>query len=488
MIPKPTASMKQGSRSANSRKYILLNIFLFLLATKFDKSIQLTLSDCGSDYRRPEYTDISVDCGTEYISLAIKFCPVLYTGYNESELILNSVINDPDCQGTLDTTVSPPVTRFRFPLNSTLACGSNFITIRETGTGIFSDFSNIETVNISGVVRSSEITTGTVTYNAELKYYYSCSYPLEYLINNTQVDVASSTIAIKDNNGSFISTLNLRLFRDVNYTQPLVIPPLGIELRTNVFVQVEAINLTTQYFLLLDRCYASISDAPATRTFYDLFKPCGMGLLTKMLVNGEMQLARFSFPAFRFTEQQNQTVSTYYLHCITRLCEISTCTSFRQCRKRKRRDEVPIKPSPKGVTESTTITSPAITIRAENVVATKEEEVSISTKKPVDSSVGLGIAVGILAFACIMIVGMGALYYKRHWHNAPIKMPRSQKVLCYASSMSTSAEFTLVRVTQWTSSSQAKRHYIVKVRTQRKTDLSIMLDGERQCTVIFRSL
>ncbi|CAM4729910.1 unnamed protein product [Leuciscus chuanchicus] len=415
--------MIQGSHSGNNRKYILLNIFLVLLATKFDKSFQLTQSDCGSDYRHPEYTDISVECGTEYISLAIRFCPVLYTGYNESELILNNVINNPDCKGTVDTTVSPPVARFRFPLNSTNACGSSFITYQSPGTGVFSDFSNIETANISGVVRSSDITTGTVTYNAELKYYYSCSYPLEYLINNTRVDVSSSSIAVKDNNGSFISTLNLRLFSDINYTQPLQMPPIGIELRTNVFVQVEATNLTSQYFLLLDRCFASVSNAPTTNNFFNLFVPCEMDRLTKMLVNGEMQLARFSFPAFRFTEQQNQTVSTYYLHCITRLCEISTCATFRQCRKRKRRDVTPITPSD-GVTDSTTITSPAIIIRAENVVQTKDEDVSISTKKPVDSSVGLGVAVGILAFACIMVVGMGALFYKRHWHNAPSKMLR----------------------------------------------------------------
>lgn len=74
-----------------------------------------------------EYTDISVDCGTEYINLAIKFCPVMYTGYNESELILNSIMNNPNCQATVDTTVIPPVARFRFPLNSTNACGSNFV-------------------------------------------------------------------------------------------------------------------------------------------------------------------------------------------------------------------------------------------------------------------------------------------------------------------------------------------------------------------------
>ena len=35
--------------------------------------------------------------------------------------------------------------------------------------------------------------------------------------------------------------------QDSNYTSPLVIPPLGIELRTKVYVQVQATNLTAQY-------------------------------------------------------------------------------------------------------------------------------------------------------------------------------------------------------------------------------------------------
>lgn len=48
-----------------------------------------------------------------------------------------------------------------------------------------------------------------------------------------------------------------------------------------------------------------------------------------MLENGESQKARFYFPAFRFIEQQNQTISTYYLHCIIRLCEPSTCSTFK---------------------------------------------------------------------------------------------------------------------------------------------------------------
>src|SRR4029434_2682052 len=51
--------------------------------------------------------------------------------------------------------------------------------------------------------------------------------------------------------------------------------------------------------------------------------------MTTMTENGDSQKARFSFPAFRFIEQQNQSISTYYLHCITRLCEMSTCSQFK---------------------------------------------------------------------------------------------------------------------------------------------------------------
>ena len=56
---------------------------------------------------------------------------------------------------------------------------------------------------------------------------------------------------------------------------------------------------------------------------------CSIDQLTTMLENGDSQKARFHFPAFRFIEQQNETLSTYYLHCITRLCERSTCSTFK---------------------------------------------------------------------------------------------------------------------------------------------------------------
>uniref|UniRef100_UPI003AAA558D zona pellucida-like domain-containing protein 1 n=1 Tax=Centroberyx gerrardi TaxID=166262 RepID=UPI003AAA558D len=380
-------------------------IFL-LLASMVVRSSQLTLAECAGHVRRPQFTDISVECGTSSIGLAIEICPVIYTGYNESLLILNHML-EPACRGTLDETVNPPVARFNFPLNMTHACGSIFRTTSAAGTGIFSDFSNIQTVNISGLVRSSDPTAGTITYNAELKYFYSCAYPLEYLINNTQIDVSASSISVKDNNGSFISTLSLELFNDPNFSRPMVIPDLGIELRTNVYVEVKATNLTGQYHVLLDRCYASISPLPTNSSFFNLFVPCSKDQLTTMIQNGESQSARFYFPAFRFIEQQNEAVSTYYLHCITRLCEKSTCSVFKQCNRRKRsvQDETSA-----DITNFHTISSKEIVTKADDI---ESKEEPLATGENGDSAVGLGVAVGVLAFVCFVALAVAAVFYKR---------------------------------------------------------------------------
>ncbi|CDQ89827.1 unnamed protein product, partial [Oncorhynchus mykiss] len=61
------------------------------------------------------------------------------------------------------------------------------------------------TFNVSAVVRSYDPNIGTVTYNSELKYFYSCAYPLECLVKNTLVDMSASSVTVKNNNGSFIS-------------------------------------------------------------------------------------------------------------------------------------------------------------------------------------------------------------------------------------------------------------------------------------------
>ncbi|XP_059931452.1 zona pellucida-like domain-containing protein 1 [Gadus macrocephalus] len=370
----------------------------------------LSLSECGPFGRRPEYTDISVVCGTSDIELAIQICPAIYTGYNESLLLLNLVNDNNTCSGTLDVWAVPPVLRFSFPIRDGNACGSNFQTTNSPGTGIFSDYSNTQNVNVSGIVQSFDPTIGTITYNAELKYYYSCAYPLEYLVNNTQVDVSASSVALKDKNGSFVSTLRMELFDDANYESPLIIPSLGVELRTKIYVQVVASNLTSQFHVFLDRCYASISPGPSDSTFFNLFVPCSIDPLTTMMENGDSQTARFSFSAFRFIEQQNETVSTYYLHCITRLCESAACSTFQTCNERRRRS-VTTAVVQEGLTEPSLLTVP-IKTKAEGTTTTKEEE-HPSGQGQNGGSIGLGIAVGVLLLVGAAAMLTAATFYRR---------------------------------------------------------------------------
>ncbi|KAF5886457.1 zona pellucida-like domain-containing protein 1, partial [Clarias magur] len=363
--------LEQKVLSSTKKWKMFLQVYLISIAVTAVSS-QL---NCAGFLRLPDYNDISVDCGTNYISLAIQICPAIYAGYNDSSLFVNSNTNDPNCKGTVDSTVVPPVLRFTFPIGTNNSCGSNFNTTSAPGTGIFSDFSNIQSLNISGLVKSVDTSVSVITYSTDLKYFYSCAYPLEYLINNTRLDVSSSAIAVRDRNGSFVSTLSLKLFSDATYATPLTIPTQGILLRSNVFVMVQASNLTSQYYVLLDRCYASVSRYPSTSTYFNLFVGCVRDPVTNITENGMSQTARFSFPAFRFTEQQNQSVSSYYLHCITRLCEVSSCVTFRTCAAGRRRREVNPTVSSNGLTDTTTLTSQLIITKPESYtdLATKEQ-------------------------------------------------------------------------------------------------------------------
>uniref|UniRef100_A0A8B9JGA0 Si:ch73-261i21.5 n=1 Tax=Astyanax mexicanus TaxID=7994 RepID=A0A8B9JGA0_ASTMX len=262
-------------------------------------------------------SDITVVCGPHRIDLRILLCPIYFGGYNETLMALNSVFNKPECMGTPVWSVDPPILQFQFPI---------------TETAISAYYSIVQYVNILGMVNSLDPGAGIITYHSKMIYLFSCRYPLQYLVNNTE----TSVLAINDNNGSFIQTLNMRLYEDNKYTTYLQMPPSGIQLKTRIYVQVRATNLTTRFNVMLDRCYASISPYPINTTYYDLFVGCTRDSQTVMGINGVSQEARFSFEAFRFVEHRNQTISTFYLHCATRLCESSACSSLRPVSQRKR--------------------------------------------------------------------------------------------------------------------------------------------------------
>ncbi|XP_077421150.1 zona pellucida-like domain-containing protein 1 isoform X1 [Vanacampus margaritifer] len=308
-------------------RLVLLVCHLGLLGTRGQIPPECVTSDTN---RPPENTDITVHCGTERMDLSIFLCPMYQALYNESLMVLNNQLND-ECFGVPDLTADPPVLNFSFPINgsSMSSCGNDFNIINQVGTGAFADFSNVQFANISGSVTSIDPSAGMITYRPQLLYMFSCLYPMQYILNNTELGVSGVNVAIKDNNGSFISTLSLELYEDDQYQTLLTIPETGLQLKTKIYAAVRATNLTDKFNVLLDRCYATTSPYPDFDSFYDLFVGCTRDEQTDVSLNGDSQVAHFSFEAFRFVEHKNRTVSTFYLHCVTRLCEVSSCESLK---------------------------------------------------------------------------------------------------------------------------------------------------------------
>lgn len=60
---------------------------------------------------------------------------------------------------------------------------------QEAGTGEFADFSSVQYINISGSICSTDPSNGAITYHQEVTYKFSCRYPLQYLVNNTEMNV-----------------------------------------------------------------------------------------------------------------------------------------------------------------------------------------------------------------------------------------------------------------------------------------------------------
>ncbi|MBN3310329.1 ZPLD1 protein, partial [Amia calva] len=192
-----------------------------------------------------------------------------------------------------------------------------------------SSFSNIQSVLIAGYIDTPKSSQGIISYSTDLYYYFTCRYPLEYFLNNTQILTSSVSLAMSDNNGSFISTLSMKLYNDSSYSSPLTVPDIGIPLQTLIYVEVSANNLTENFNVLLDHCFATPSPFNATGDDgHNFFIGCNKDVRTTIVKNGVGQKSQFFFEAFRFVQHRDKPISTLYLHCITRLCQPQDCQNL----------------------------------------------------------------------------------------------------------------------------------------------------------------
>uniref|UniRef100_A0A8B9JNK5 Zona pellucida-like domain containing 1b n=1 Tax=Astyanax mexicanus TaxID=7994 RepID=A0A8B9JNK5_ASTMX len=193
--------------------------------------------------------DISVYCGVQTITLKINFCPVLYSGYTIADLALNGRHADVHCRGFINNNTFPTAVLFSISLSTLEACGNTLVVSSAQGNNAYGNISLVQIGHISGYIDTPDPPT-VISYLPGLQYKFSCSYPLEYLVNNSQLASSSAAIAVKDNNGTFVSTLSLILFNDSSFIQQLSVPMAGLPLKTRVFAAVRATNLDRRYCII----------------------------------------------------------------------------------------------------------------------------------------------------------------------------------------------------------------------------------------------
>uniref|UniRef100_UPI003AB0DD42 zona pellucida-like domain-containing protein 1 n=1 Tax=Centroberyx gerrardi TaxID=166262 RepID=UPI003AB0DD42 len=380
----------------------------------------LSLYNCSSEFQRiPDNTDLMVDCGTSMITLEINLCTAQWAGFDPTGLALNGEHNKTECQGSLDTSVDPPIIRYQLPVNHSLEnpCRQSLQIVDEVpdSSGPFSAFSTIQSVIITGYIDTPSSDQGVISYSTDLYYHFSCRYPLEYLVNNTQIVASSVSVATSDNNGTFIDTLKISVYNDTNYGHPLVVPPTGLELRTRVYVEVKAINLTGNFHVLLDHCFATPSAYNMSNSEqHNFFTGCSVDTRTSVTSNGLSKIAQFNFEAFRFVEHRDQDKSSIYLHCILRLCEPTKCQELlNSCSNRRKRSLIPFGKEDKD--SATVSVGPLYTATEDRPAAAAYGGGEPSGREDVNVT---GLVVGLVfgsAAAVLLVLGGWFVIKKFYW-------------------------------------------------------------------------
>uniref|UniRef100_A0A9L0K4D8 Zona pellucida-like domain-containing protein 1 n=1 Tax=Equus asinus TaxID=9793 RepID=A0A9L0K4D8_EQUAS len=299
-------------------------LLLLLTMRVLPGSAQFNGYNCDANLhsRFPAERDISVYCGVQAITMKINFCTVLFSGYSETDLALNGRHGDSHCRGFINNNTFPAVVIFIINLSTLEGCGNNLVVSTIPGVSAYGNATSVQIGNISGYIDTPDPPT-IISYLPGLLYKFSCSYPLEYLVNNTQLASSSAAISVRENNGTFVSTLNLLLYNDSTYSQQLIIPSTGLPLKTKVFAAVQATNLDGRWNVLMDYCYTTPSGNPNDDIRYDLFLSCDT-IPHPVLDTGPSAPGSFG-SGFRFVKHKNQKMSTVFLHCVTKLCRADDC-------------------------------------------------------------------------------------------------------------------------------------------------------------------
>uniref|UniRef100_A0A3B3SAG6 Si:dkey-103g5.3 n=1 Tax=Paramormyrops kingsleyae TaxID=1676925 RepID=A0A3B3SAG6_9TELE len=273
--------------------------------------------NCSSVYDRiPGTEDLKVVCGTALITVDVNLCAAMWAGFDPARLAMNGKYNNSLCRGTIDAQADPPIVRFELPVNHT----------EESSCWQTLQTSSIQALVVGSYIDMPKSADAVISYSPDLSYHFSCHYPLVYFFNNSQITASSISVSTNEHHGHFFSSLSMGVYNDSSYSYPLIIPEAGLALRTKVFVEVKATNLTGNFHVLLDHCFATpLPYNVLSGEQHSFFTGCQLDKQTVMEKNGMGLSARFFFEVFRFLQHQDRDKSSMYLHCIVKLCKPSKC-------------------------------------------------------------------------------------------------------------------------------------------------------------------
>ncbi|KAF6736861.1 Zona pellucida-like domain-containing protein 1 [Oryzias melastigma] len=370
-----------------------ISICVLLLAVLLQPA--LSLYNCSALYERnPTNSDMVVKCGPSIITLEINLCTAQWAGFNNTNLALNGNHNNTQCMGTVDTSVDPPIVRYQLPVNDTQTnpCRQSLQIVDEKpdSSGPFSSFSSIQSVIITGYIDTPRAAQGInqLCYRPVLSLLLSLS--------------------------TRISDQQHRDSCDSDYTYPLVQPSTGLMLRKKVYVEVKAVNLTGNFNLLLDHCFATPSAYNMSQAEqYNFFMGCQVEQRTSVTANGVSSSGRFNFEAFRFVQHRDLAKSTIYLHCILRLCEPSKCKDLLStCNKRRKRS---VSPFGEESRDSATVTVGPLYTAQEETASPAQLANNVAPEEENANTTGLVVGVVFGSAAAVMLVLGGWFALKKFY-------------------------------------------------------------------------
>ncbi|XP_078080496.1 CUB and zona pellucida-like domain-containing protein 1 [Mustelus asterias] len=251
-------------------------------------------------------------CSTDYMEAKISRSYLHLLGFNEHSLYLN----DQNC--------SPIITThdvvFKIPLNM---CGTE----RQDNNG---------SIIYSNAIRSSP-SNSVITRETNLQFNIGCEMQQDTMFKIMYVTNESLTADIVENvtaSGTF--NISMAFYDSPSFTRPVLDSPYYVDLRQDLFLQVNLHSSDMHLVVFVDTCTASPYSYDWTSRTYDLIKNgCVRDGTYESYSSPANDIARFKFNAFKFLNL-NPSV---YLQCKLVVCKAYDYSSrcYRGCLSRHKR-------------------------------------------------------------------------------------------------------------------------------------------------------